>query len=70
MSETVSISAWLDQATGLYQLDIGVQDENGYGHGFRLSGPKFSGSSKLLVSAKIGKREADEIKEYLEMVTC
>lgn len=63
----VTISAYRDGWTGGTQIDISKTYENGAGSGYRQAGPKFNGSSSLLVSVKLGRREIDEIRRYLDV---
>lgn len=56
-----------DLYTGGYQLSIGVELD-GYGHGYRIAGPKFAGNSKSLLKKKLEKYDVEEIQKYLEMV--
>ena len=63
----VRISAYRDGWTGGTQIDIGTTYEDGSGSGYRLAGPKFNGSSSLLASRKLGQREIDEIRRYLDI---
>jgi predicted transcriptional regulator of viral defense system len=51
------------------QLGISVLDEEGGGHGYRISGPKYSGNSKPLLRHTIDERDADEIRRYLDRVS-
>ena len=51
-----------DGHTGKIQLNIG----NPNGCGFRLGGPKYNGSSKNLLTVELTKRDADEIRQYLD----
>lgn len=50
-----------DEVTGSLQLSIG--NENG---GYRIAGPKFTGKSKNLVMHIVTKRDADELRSYLD----
>jgi hypothetical protein len=59
----VSKDGW----TGGLQLGISELDENGGGHGFRLAGPKFNGSSKMLLKYEVTERDADEIRKLLDV---
>ncbi|SOD80017.1 hypothetical protein SAMN06272781_6826 [Streptomyces sp. 1222.2] len=59
----VSKDGW----TGGLQLGISELDENGGGHGFRLAGPKFNGSSKTLLKYEVTERDADEIRKFLDV---
>ena len=50
------------------QLNIAQLDENDAGHGYRLAGPKYNGSSKNLLRRELDKRDAREIRQYLDAV--
>jgi hypothetical protein len=67
--QTVSISLDRDGLTGGLQLQIGVQDERGVGHGYRIFGPKYLGNSKEVRRKVIDKYDADSIRGYLDMVS-
>lgn len=55
-----------DGWTGGLQLSINERDADGGGHGFRLAGPKFNGSSEMLLKYEVDERDAEEIREYLD----
>jgi hypothetical protein len=58
----VSINVCKDGSTGLMQLSI--DNKNG---GYRLCGPKFNGSSKLVLSCNIDSMsKITEIRRYLD----
>lgn len=62
MSDNVlSIDVSKDGWTGLLQLSIG--DYNG---GYRIHGPKFNGSTKILIRHQINERDAMEIRTLLD----
>lgn len=63
----VRISAYQDGWTGRIQIDIGKIHEDGSGSGYRLAGPKFNGSGSRVASVKLGRREIDEIRKYLDV---
>lgn len=46
-----------------FQLCIG--DENG---GYRIAGPKYDGNGKTILRRELTKRDADEIRSYLDQV--
>lgn len=58
----VSKDGW----TGGLQLGISELDENGTGHGYRIAGPKYNGSSKVLLKTEIDARDAEEIRSFLD----
>lgn len=58
---TVDRDGW----TKAIQLSIGVDDENGNGHGYRIAGPKYNGSSKSLIRHRLSIRDITEIEQYL-----
>ena len=43
------------------QLSINETRANGYGAGYRIAGPKFDGTGKVLLSHEITERDAKEI---------
>lgn len=61
-SFAVSICVWRDGWTKRLQLSLGTGDVPGY----RLAGPKFNGSSKLLLSCPIDEHGAAEIRSALD----
>lgn len=48
------------------QLGISELDEDGGGHGFRIAGPKYNGSQDRLLEVELTRRDADEIRGYLD----
>lgn len=68
MTDRIVIEVGKDGWTGALQLSISRLDENGVGHGRRLAGPKFNGSTKPLLSRELDERDADEIRAYLDAV--
>lgn len=68
MSENVKVVLEVSETPGgAKQVSIGVQDAEGYGHGYRLAGPKFRGDSKLLVTRELDARDVEEIRLYLRL---
>ena len=59
----IKIEVYKDGWTNKLQVCIG--DENG---GYRLAGPKFNGSGKLLVSQELDKIDAEKIRNYLDKI--
>lgn len=53
-----------DGYTGRYQVAISKTDENGYGHGHRLAGPKYSGSGENVIEERLSAYDAAGIMEY------
>lgn len=45
------------------QIQISIGDSNG---GYRLAGPKFNGSQKMILKKTITARDAEEIRRYLD----
>ena len=45
-------------------IQLAIEDETG--SGFRIAGPKFNGSGKLLLKYKISERDAKVIRSYLD----
>ncbi len=56
------LALYQDGWTKGYQL--AMEDETG--SGFRLAGPKFNGSGKIIQRCEIDARAADEIRTYLD----
>ena len=52
-----------------YQLSINKMDDDGRGHGFRIFGPKYVGDLTPIVRKALTKRDADEIRSYLDFVS-
>lgn len=66
----MSIYISIDQRSdGRLQLSIGKQDKNGGGHGYRIAGPKYDGSGKILLRHTITPRDKDEIMSYLRLAS-
>ena len=57
----VSLNVYQDGLTKGYQLSI--DDDNG---GYRISGPKFVGQSRLIIGHVLNERDADRIRQYLD----
>lgn len=57
----IYLEVWQDGLTGGIQLSIG--DDSG---GFRVGGPKFSGTGKSLRKFPIDQYTATEIRRYLD----
>jgi hypothetical protein len=70
----ISIEVDRDGWTGQLQLSIRDNNVDGNGRevagggGYRLAGPKFNGSSKRVLSARIGHVEARQIRRYLDKI--
>lgn len=73
MSEPASVKSGVyiavdrDGWTKGIQLSVGVQDKDGGGHGYRLSGPKFNGSSSQIDRHYLTERDIGEIEGYLRL---
>lgn len=57
-----------DGPTGRLQLAVHKVDEAGAGHGYRIAGPKFSGSGRTLLTHVLNEEDAAEIRRYLDTV--
>ncbi len=57
-----------DGLTGSLQLSIHLTRPDGGGHGYRIAGPKFSGTSKKVLHHQLTARDAAEFKDYLKAV--
>lgn len=60
---TVERDGWTD---GM-QLSVNVEYSDGRGHGYRIAGPKFNGSSQVLKKHSLNTRDINEIEGYLKM---
>ena len=60
----VDRDGWTEQL----QLNMAQINEHGHGHGYRLAGPKYNGSSSNLLRATLDERDAAEIRKYLDVV--
>ncbi len=67
-TDKIHIDVCRDGLTNGLQLSINQTDEDGAGHGYRLAGPKFNGSGKVLLSRTLDERDATEIRRYLDAV--
>lgn len=52
---------------GALQISIGVQGDDGNGHGFRIAGPKYDGRGTTLLKHFLSDRDKREIAEYLAL---
>jgi hypothetical protein len=59
---TVDKDGW----TKALQLSIDCVDADGGGHGYRLAGPKYNGSSAPVMRHRLGARDIEEIQRYLD----
>ncbi|HEY3652342.1 MAG TPA: hypothetical protein VGL33_30540 [Streptosporangiaceae bacterium] len=66
--DKITIDVSRDGLTNSLQLSINQLDEDDAGHGYRLAGPKFNGSGKVLLSRTLDERDAAEIRRYLDAV--
>jgi hypothetical protein len=64
----ISIDLDRDGWTGQLQLSINATDENGSGHGYRIFGPKYNGSGHGITRVVLDRRDADEIRAYLDQI--
>lgn len=50
------------------RMSIACEDAEGYGHGYRLAGPKFAGdTAKVKTRVVLDKRDVEEIRIYLRI---
>ncbi|MCU1613741.1 MAG: hypothetical protein JWO98_1281 [Frankiales bacterium] len=63
MSKRIVFTVDRDGWTNGLQLGISQPDE---GHGYRLAGPKYNGSSKTLLDYELEERDAAEIRKMLD----
>ncbi len=66
LPERVTLS--LDRTGKSYQLSINAIDTDYYGHGYRLMGPKYTGSSSQIKEVTLDQRDVREIVSYLRRV--
>lgn len=57
-----------DGWTGGIQTSIDIADDKDGGIGYRISGPKYNGSSKSLAKVVLSQRDAEQIRQYIDMV--
>ena len=50
------------------QVSINVSEEGKGGHGRRLIGPSYIGDSRKIARIKLTKRDAEEIRTYLDQI--
>ncbi|MFE2407043.1 hypothetical protein ACFXDE_01730 [Kitasatospora sp. NPDC059408] len=67
-TDRITIEVCRDGWTKGLQISINQVDENGRGHGYRLAGPKFNGSSTSLLKTELDDRDATEIRALLAAV--
>ena len=65
MSEYTRVSIETDSAD---RMSINVYDEDDSGHGYRLTGRKFDGTGSRVVVANLSRRDANEIRQHLDIV--
>jgi len=57
-----------DRYTGGIQVLIGVENDEGVGHGYRLAGPKCLGDSTSLKRVTLTEDDARQIRRYLDTI--
>lgn len=55
-----------DGWTNGIQVSIDLEAPDGSGRGYRLSGPKYNGSSSRVARVALSERDANEIRSYLD----
>lgn len=68
MANEVILSVDQDGWTGAFQLSVDLRRPDSSGHGYRISGPKFNGSSKSIFKHTLTERDAKELRRYLDLV--
>jgi len=58
----VFISLDKDGWTKAFQISIGTDN-----FGYRIHGPDYNGNGKTIIKHEVTKRDADEIRKYLDM---
>lgn len=66
-SDRVFLHVDRDGLTGRLQLGISVEDERGAGHGYRIAGPKYSGTGTNVLRAALDERDIAQIRSYLDI---
>lgn len=66
--QAIEICVDRDGLTGGLQLSVDVVEGNGSGHGYRLIGPKFNGSSKPLLRHTLTESDALNLRGFLDEV--
>lgn len=69
MSDRITLNIDKDRLTGGVQVSINVTRPNGAGHGYRILGPKYSGSSEPIAQTTLTARDAEMIRKYLDKVS-
>lgn len=65
-TERVTLS--VDKTDGHIQVSINVVDDNYYGHGYRLVGPKYDGRSTQVAEVTLTQRDVQQVMAYLRKV--
>ena len=68
MSDHCELHVDRDGLTGSLQLGISIVDEEGAGGGYRIAGPKYSGSGSNVLRHVLDQRDADEIRRHLDRI--
>ena len=66
MTEHLCLCIDKDGWTGHTQISIILEDEHGDGHGYRIAGPKYNGSSTRIKRHVLTNQDAKEIRAYLD----
>lgn len=64
----MTITFEISRERGGLQLSVNEVDERGSGGGYRIFGPKFSGTSTVLRSYVVDERDAREVIRYMQRV--
>jgi hypothetical protein len=64
MADRICLS--VDKRDSEIQISIGIEREDGSGHGYRIAGPKYGGMSKALKKHTLTPRDAEEIYGYIK----
>jgi hypothetical protein len=68
MPDKLTMTVGQDGATGRLQLAIHKIGPDGAGHGYRIAGPKFTGTGRTLLTRELTAEDAAEIRRYLDSV--
>lgn len=63
----VGVFLSVDTAHGAHQLSIDVDYEGGGGHGYRVAGPKYDGTSCSVMRHRLTQRDISELRVYLAL---
>ena len=68
MTAKLAFKVYLDGPTDRFQLVLMRTGDNGASDGYRIAGPKFTGTASLVLSRDLDEDDAVEIRRYLDAV--